>query len=312
MVNIFLSYVTCDKDYIEELKKYLESDTRIRNAFIVPREQSYSIHNSEKITKYIDISQIFISLMSEKALTEKESNWLHQELGYAFNHMKNGFMKIILLSDNREVVKGFIDRYNYDLSIEMEDPKSASKKIISVIFSDDNINSNLFPVKIRYKPDYFKKPQSGNHKISTVIDNESYTELDHLTITIVTPDGTSLDIMGKNPMVERFLTNGNKIISLTSNIIPVNLLDNIENKGNNTTLTTIYLKRLHSYNTYNIEWELQVDSLINDKNLPYKFGIILKLPIHGVSLYQGEIKEVSNDELMIKIEPLENGKIVVE
>ena len=177
------------------------------------------------------------------------------------------------------------------------------------------MNSNLYPLKIRYMPEQF---MTGSEEkiISTTIDNESYSEIDNVSITIITPSGTSLNIMEDNPIVERFEINngknGKKDLTFISHTIPVNLINKINNRGRNITLSTIFLKKIHSYNTYDLRWKFNYKSLIRDNGFPYKFGIIIKIPIFGVSYYQGELLNIADNEYMIRIDPLEKEKIIIE
>ena len=164
-LRIFISYIhNADYQYVIKLKNVLEQNYNYE-VNLTPKRSELTITNSEKISKLIDASQIFISIMSEEALNYSKniSNWIHQELGYAYNHCKHSHLKIIVISDIKDNIRGFINPLTHDLSIRKGDPKMNGKEFIEAKDKNNTYRGvEIIKKNIKSRKDSIEQYTKGN------------------------------------------------------------------------------------------------------------------------------------------------------
>ncbi|RLF68735.1 MAG: hypothetical protein DRN40_07285 [Thermoplasmata archaeon] len=320
-IKVFLSYINkTDGEFAKALKEELE-ETGIFDVFMVPKESTTLIENAEKIARYIDFSQYFISIYSSEA-AKSDHTWLDQELGYAFNHYRNGFLKIIILTDNRDVVKGFIDSKIWDMSIklEKENVKEVARNVRETIFDDIT-----YPLRITitYVPTILnKRKNEQNFRISVGVENLTEKDMDNVVIDFIVPiplnvlaDKTAVAI--KNDITidtgRRIIEDPENTYGIHSNTLPFYYKKKVMVLAEGINRTTMHLKRLHAFNLYDTNWHIYNFNIY--KNTKYLFVVVVKVPLFGLKFYQGIFKyDAGSNRLESKLQPIENdemGKIEI-
>ncbi len=316
-LSFFISYITKnDFPYVKELKKTLENDYSYE-VFLAPERSEYSIKNSEKISKYIDMSQIFISIMSEDALKlyPDSPNWLHQELGYAYNHFLHGYLQIIIISDNKDYIKGFINPITHDLSIIKGDPHLNASEIHDAITGGILKKEDLYPLKLdvitkQISPKGIPGIRQFNLEVEFIIHNNSFRDLNDGTISFIFPKEIFPDFTSSEISIPINIDRkGVYVYNHKSNNLPEKVSELFEGELDKIARNTFYLGTVHALNAYEFSILLQKGDGSKDywEYNKIKFGILIKLPIFGISLYQGCVSHITDYKIEMSIKRIDNN-----
>ncbi len=106
MIRVFISYChDTDVEYAKSLYNCLKKEEPKIIPTFAPKVKDAAIENAEMIANNIDSCNFFITFYT----TEGRKNiWVNQELGYAFNHIRQNGLKIIPIYDDRKYFDGFL------------------------------------------------------------------------------------------------------------------------------------------------------------------------------------------------------------
>ncbi|MCD4808784.1 MAG: toll/interleukin-1 receptor domain-containing protein [Methanosarcinales archaeon] len=124
MIRVFISYCNeSDGETATSLYHYLDQEEKIEPK-LAPIDREIVIENAEKIANEIDICNYFITFYTRNG---KENIWVNQELGYAFNHVRQNNFKIIPIFNNRSDFDGFLTSRSHNFyggfQLNEEEPK---------------------------------------------------------------------------------------------------------------------------------------------------------------------------------------------
>ena len=194
MVKIFISYSVEDDELTESLKDILEEmkifPVEVIKAPIIATPSKPFI---EKISQFLDISDIFIPVITESSLN---NIWVNQEIGYAFCLARKYGVKIIpIVHDRSKLEAGFINK-EMDLPFVLNsDPLETFKDVRDFIDNkmDFPVTFNISRVtpRNRITRDYVESIFSIN--IFPRIENCGDRLLHHLHFGIVLPKEIKLN-----------------------------------------------------------------------------------------------------------------------
>ena len=147
MIRVFISYCSeSDGERATSLYHYLDQEEKIE-PILAPKDREIVIENAEKIANEIDICNFFITFYTT---TGKENRWVNQELGYAFNHVRQNNFKIIPIFNDRIDFNGFLTSKSHNFyggfKLNEEEPNKTFKEIKKYL-----INEYKHPIKLGFR-----------------------------------------------------------------------------------------------------------------------------------------------------------------
>ncbi len=218
MINVFISY--CDEidgDIANKLKSSLEElsdiEIEVNMVAIIPSDTE---ETANKIARFLDLAHYFIILYTtdkktesrdgEEGITAKENIWVNQELGYAFNSLKEGLLKIIPVYTDMEDFKGFLTSrtHNIHRGFKLEDrsEKGEDKLIeeISKYFTEEHKH----PVTLNIEKTDFNEDVGGyRFQLLFSIDNGSSKILRDSALHFIAPTNASISLWTTPPIIKK-------------------------------------------------------------------------------------------------------------
>lgn len=124
-MRIFISHAFKDENLASELKKFLEKNEQIEEAYMAIRSPDFELEISEKVTKEIKNSDYLVAIITK---TSKSRPSVHQELGFA---QGTSIHKIPLIEKNAK--KGVLLEGREHILFEKEKFQESCKKVLDYI-----------------------------------------------------------------------------------------------------------------------------------------------------------------------------------
>ncbi|MCG2825871.1 MAG: toll/interleukin-1 receptor domain-containing protein [Thermoplasmatales archaeon] len=302
MIRVFISYDSKnDGENAITLKKELENTNSIKvEAILCPPKPDEVIENAEKIARCIDSCHVFISFYTNKG---KDNSWVNQELGYAYNHVRQNGLKIICIYTNRKELRGCLDAKYVNTSNAFNLEEHGIKTVST------NIQKYLIE---EYKPPIELELAVGNifeegAKLECIltITNNSPKNIFHGTLNFVMPHHISIEPK-KNPngrydyILKRFTSNNkiDELLNYVSNILPKPHIKKfkIEPKEGRIRHRTFILEELYGVCAYHTTWVFEPH-----KTKEFDLGVYIHVPFFGTTYYGGYIRLKDNGKLKPEI-----------
>lgn len=126
-MRIFISHAFKDENLASELKKFLEKNEQIEEAYMAIRSPDFELEISEKVTKEIKNSDYLVAIITK---TSKSRPSVHQELGFA---QGTSVHKIPLIEKNAK--KGVLLEGREHILFEKEKFQESCKKVLDYIIT---------------------------------------------------------------------------------------------------------------------------------------------------------------------------------
>jgi hypothetical protein len=282
MIRVFISYRNeTDGENAELLCNCLKEEEKIKPE-LAPEIRDSAIENAEKIANAIDRCNFFITFYTTKG---KESVWVNQELGYAFNHVKQNRFKIIPIYNNRTDFEGFMTSKSHNFykgfHLNEEEPEETMEKI-KKYFTD--VFSH--PIKLDFGIEEGFEPSHNFNMLKAVIwiTNISSQKIRDATLDFVLPDISprSLNITGNSEFIKT---------QYDSKILPEFHSNKIESA--NIKRINFLLNDILGLNAYEIPLEIEIPKSLENQNL--LFGVYVNIPLFGTIYYQVKMEKTGNN-----------------
>ena len=283
MIRVFISYRNeTDGENAKLLYDCLDQEEKIEPELAL-EIRDLAIENAEKIANAIDSCNFFITFYTTKG---KESVWVNQELGYAFNHVKQNRFKIIPIYNNRTDFEGFLTSESHNFykgfHLNEEEPEETMEKI-KKYFTD--VFSH--PIKLDFGIEEGFEPSHNFNMLKAVIwiTNISSQKIRDATLDFVLPDNSpkSLNITGNSEFIKT---------QYDSKILPEFHSNKIKST-NNIKRINFLLNDILGLNAYEIPLEIEIPKSLENQNI--LFGVYVNIPLFGTSYYQVKMEKTGNN-----------------
>lgn len=284
MIRVFISYCNeSDGETATSLYHYLDQEEKIE-PILAPIDREIVIENAEKIANEIDICNYFITFYTSDG---KENIWVNQELGYAFNHVRqngNGF-EIIPIYNKRNDFEGFLTSKSHNFydgfCLDEGDHQKTMNEIKNYL-----TEKYKHPIELGFEIDEIRLEPSQRHdtlKAIISIYNDSSKKIQDATLDIVLPtafdetlslgcDSTFINTKYESKILPKFHS---KKIRIESTIERLNVL----------------LKDILGLNSY----EIPLDISISKNYTKIYFVIYINIPLFGAKYYQLIVEKNESD-----------------
>jgi len=285
MIRVFISY--CNESDVEtatSLYHYLDQEEKIE-PILAPKDREIAIENAEKISNEIDICNYVITFYTRYG---KENIWVNQELGYAFNHVRQNNFKIIPIFNNRSDFDGFLTSRSHNFyggfQLNEEEPERTMEEVKNYL-----IEEYKHPIKIGFKIENNKFESSPNQitlKAIIWIYNQSSKKISDATLDFILPE-TSL----RNLNLSSF-KNFHSLINTEyiSTILP-EFHSNKFTINRNIQRYNFLLGDILGLNVY----EIPVKIIIPLTLTRFSCGVYINIPLFGTTYYQTIILKDGSD-----------------
>ncbi|MCK4734206.1 MAG: toll/interleukin-1 receptor domain-containing protein [Methanophagales archaeon] len=283
MIRVFISYrKETDGENAKLLYDCLKEEGKIKPELALEKRDS-AIENAEKIANAIDSCNFFITFYTTKG---KESVWVNQELGYAFNHVRQNRFKIIPIYNNLgDCSEGFMTSRSHNFykgfRLNEEEPEETMKEI-KKYFTEEFSH----PIKLDFRiEDGFESLHNFTRlKVVIWITNISSQKIRDATLDFVLPDISPgiLNITGNSKFIKT---------QYNSEILPEFHSNKIE--STNIKRINFLLNDILGLNAYEIPLEIEIPKSLEDQNL--LFGVYVNIPLFGTIYYQVKMEKTGND-----------------
>jgi hypothetical protein len=309
-ITVFISYEKeSNENDAKALKKCLE-DTGTIEVKLALEEREHATENAERIARLIDSSHYFIVFYT-RGKGEKSggrySQWVNQELGYAFNHVNQYGLNIIPIYHLRDDFAGFLTSQtnNFYRGFELGDDEISKEKCFKEV-KEYLTGEYEHPIEIEL---VLQSLQSGGNKfykrgILTITNNspkilshgrldivipkeiEVWYEKNELTKTKLTPRPGIRPVvdLGALKSTEFF----EEIVKSETDIIPKPLQDKYDlvEPVQKTGIKRISfpLEDIYGLNAYNFVSDFRFNDVEE-----FNFGIHVTVPFFGTTFYEGFI-----------------------
>lgn len=286
------SYINdADGPFAEELENSI-NNIKDFQAVRSPSIPEISIENSEKIANDIDSCSYFISVYTKTA-KRTGSRWLDQELGYAYSNYRKGRIKIIIITDDRGILKGFFNKKFDNITFQIKkggekvDIGELTQKISRIVKMGYE-----FPFDVKIVPNRLQNiaPEQAqdNFLFNICINNKTSLTVKDITIDVIynTPDIT--------------LVEGNEAVidDRESEIIPEYY--SIHSEYSPIRRRSVVFEKIIALDSYDTYW------MINGFNKKwmkkFTFAVFIKAPIYGIKGYFCEVWREGNDLKLISFD----------
>lgn len=288
MIRVFISYCNeSDGKTANALFDYLDQEQKIK-PILSPKNREINIENGEKIANEIDSCNFFITFYTKNG---KGNEWVNQELGYAFNHVRQDGLRIIPIYNDRNDFGGFLTSKSYNFykgfCLNEEEPEKTMEAIKNYLTEEFS-----HPIELEFKiGESTLVPSKTYHTFKAIISiyNSSPKKIQDAILDFVLPNqfGEILNLEGDFKQDYRFIKSKYK-----SEILPRFHTNKI--KFDIFKRLNILLEDVLGLNAYEIPFEFQLSTNLTR----ILFGIYITIPLFGTKYYQGILEHnESNWEL---------------
>lgn len=282
MIRVFISYRNeTDGENAKLLRKCLKEEGKIEPELAL-EIRDLAIENAEMIANKIDSCNFFITFYTTKG---KKSVWVNQELGYAFNHVKQNRFKIIPIYNNRTDFEGFLTSESHNFykgfHLNEEKPEETMKEIKKYFTEEFGHSIKLdFRIEDRVKSSHY----FNTLKAVIWITNISSQKIRDATLDFVLPDISPgiLNITGNSKFIKT---------QYDSEILPEFHSNKI--KSTNIKRINFLLNDILGLNAYEIPLEIEIPKSLENQNL--LFGVYVNIPLFGTIYYQVKMEKTGNN-----------------
>ena len=186
MIKVFISYCNeSDGETAASLNHYLSREEKIEPIF-APIDRETVVENAEKIANEIDSCNFFITFYTRNG---KENRWVNQELGYAFNHVRQNNFKIIPIFNNRSDFDGFLTSKSHNFyggfKLNEEEPDRTMEEVKNYLIEEYN-----HPIKLGFE---IENNRFGSQKFQNTLKaviwiyNQSSKKIQDATLDFILP-----------------------------------------------------------------------------------------------------------------------------
>jgi len=312
MIRVFISYCTeSDGETATSLYHFLSREEKIE-PILAAIYREPAIENAEKIANEIDICNFFITFYTRKG---KENIWVNQELGYAFNHVRQNNFKIIPIFNNRSDFDGFLTSKSHNFyggfKLNEEEPDRTMEEVKNYLIDKYN-----HPIKLGFRIEN-NRFESSNIQITIKaiiwIYNQSSKKIQDATLDFILPSIFPITISGSgNLHLSSLLENFDSLVKTEyeSKIVP-EFHSNKFTINRNIQRFNFLLKDILGLNVYEIPVKIRIPSNLTE----FFFGVYVNIPLFGTTYYQTKMQKDETDWILDDFHCLKDdidGKILID
>lgn len=288
MIIVFISYSNkSDKENANKLCDYLNNE-KIKS-ILAPRDEETAIEIAEMIANEIDSCNFFITFYTTEG---KDNRWVNQELGYAFNHIRQNGLKIIPIYDDRDDFKEFLSSKSYNFyqgfKLNRERPEETMEKIKNYLMDNYKHPITLeFEIRNNDRSPVYTQPMTTLEAIISIHNNLSKKIQDaYLDFVFHDYKPGSFRFESGDPEFEgvsEFIKT-----KYVSTILPkihsdkITVFSDKNNNNKNINRHNFLLQDILGCNVYEIPLTITISN-----DLPYiSFAVYLTIPLYGTTYYK--------------------------
>lgn len=276
MIRVFISYSKTDERYAKSLYDCLKKEEPKIKPIFAPELKETVIENAEMIANNIDTCNFFITFYTTDG---KKIPWVNQELGYAFNHIRQNGLKIIPIYDDRTDFEGFLTSQSHNFykgfQLKKEKPEETMEDIKKYLMEEYK-----HPLKLKFKIKTQSIPSPTkftNFDAIISIENCYSKKIQDASLDFVfskyNPDDLTFIIIDLNFIKTRY----------NSTVLPESHSTKISNPNNNNiNRYNLLLRDILGLNVY----EIPLSIAIPNKLKKIAFVVYLNIPLYGTTYYQ--------------------------
>lgn len=279
MIQVFISYSgSKDRELADKLGEMLEaSDVVDIEATIIPGESLPAEQNADIVTRKIDESHFFIPFYTADG---RNSQWINQELGYAFGGLLRRDVQILPIYENRQHLKGLLnarsDNIHKDFRLNKKDPAETFRNVRKYLEREYES-----PMEMGFVIGRRILLQDGRWSIEAVlsISNGAHKTIREAFLSCIVPKDITFEV--DKTMCQPFGLGGWQV---KSTVIPKRFEDKVRKE----TEIMRYSNRLNDLLGPNV-YDIEVTFLIPPDYSHFKFAMYLCAPLFGCIFYGGKI-----------------------
>lgn len=285
MIRVFISYCNeSDGKMATSLHHYLSREEKIKS-LLAPIDRETVVENAEKIANDIDICNFFIIFYTRKG---KENRWINQELGYAFNHVRQNNFKIIPIFNDRNDFNGFLTSKSHNFyegfKLNEEEPERTMEKVKNYL-----IEEYKHPIKLGFKIENNKfesSPDQITLKAVIWIYNHSSKKISDATLDFILPETDS-----RNLNLSSFESFHSLINTEYESTILPEFHNNKFTLNRHIQRSNFLLGDILGLNVYEIPVKIRIPLTFTR----FSSGVYINIPLFGTTYYQTKLLKDGSD-----------------